>query len=161
MAYSFDTNGVHMVMLGRWADPGVLQWLQRDLAAVGTSAYVVLGIHYPLDNSDYNDLDTWYKPADRNAMGAVIAGYKVVAILNGHTHVANTYKLTPAHAAGAPAYTYDCIDDGSLGRVGDFGVMHITLSKLTYAQYLPTFNKTGDWTGGGFTNVRLSKDLGS
>jgi hypothetical protein len=163
VAYSFDVNGVHIAMLGRWADPIVRTWLAADLAAVGTSTYVVLCLHYPVDPSDGAHLnggvEAWYQTGDRNALGAVIAGYNIVAILNGHTHHANSYKWTPSHASGAPSYTYDCLDDGSAGKVGDFGVIHITPSQLTYAQYLTTFDDNGNWTGGGFTKVQLSKSL--
>ena len=141
--YSFNVNGVHVAMLGRWADETVCAWLENDLQAVGKDVPVVLGLHY-----SFNDGQLWWTDAERQKLADAIAGYRIVAIVHGHTHNAQIYQWKG----------YDCFDDGSTGKNGEFGVMHITPSALSYAQYKATYDASGNWTGGNWTGT-FHKDL--
>ncbi|MEI6500092.1 MAG: metallophosphoesterase [Armatimonadota bacterium] len=141
--YSFNVNGVHVAVLGRWPDETVCAWLAQDLAAIGPDVPVVLGLHYSFD-----DGEKWYTDAQRQKLADVIAGYRIVAICHGHVHVPQIYKWMG----------YDVFDDGSVGKLGYFGVMHITPTSLSYAQYLATWDADGNWTGGSWTDT-FSKDL--
>jgi len=136
--YSFDANGVHVVMLGRWADETVCRWLQDDLRAVGPNVPVVLCLHY-----SFNDGQLWWTDAERQKLADAITGYRIVAIVHGHTHVAQIYRWKG----------YDCFDDGTTGKKGEFGVMHITASSLSYAEYRATYDASGNWTGGAWTHT--------
>lgn len=131
--YSFDIDGVHFASLGRYADTYVLTWLSEDLAAVGTETPVVLFLHYA-----FNDGQSWYTDAERAKLAAVIRGYRVIAILHGHTHVSTHYVWQG----------YDCYDDGSAGKNGDFGVLRITDDTLTYCQYKAVGDTKGNWKSG-------------
>lgn len=130
--YSFDQSGVHFVALGRYPDSYVRSWLATDLASVGTTARVVLFLHYA-----FNEGSTWWSDADRQALYNVIAGYNVVAILNGHTHESCHFTWNG----------YDVFDDGETAA-GEFGVLSITDYRLRYAHYKTTADGSGNWTGG-------------
>ena len=158
--YSFNADGVHFVMLGRWADPQVIKWLRSDLAAVGPQTPVVVSVHYCLSIKHYGQEELWYSAADRNLLGDVLAGYNVVAILTGHTHDEGAYRWTPDKpSSSAKSYTYDCFDDGSIGKKGNFGVLHITPSAFSYAEYQAEHNDNGSWKSGSFTSTRFRKSL--
>jgi hypothetical protein len=141
--YSFDVDGVHVVLLGRWADDTVCAWLRDDLQAVGTQVPVVIGLHY-----SFNDGQLWWTDAERQKLADVIAGYRIVALLNGHTHHAQIYQWQG----------YDCFDDGSAGKNGEFAVMRLTATSLSWAQYKATWDDAGNWTGGAWTGT-FSKAL--
>lgn len=131
--YSFDIDGVHVVSLGRWTDSYVLSWLAGDLAALPQGTPVVLFLHYA-----FNDGEVWYTDAERQMLANVIAGYRVIAILHGHTHKSTHYQWKG----------YDVYDDGASAENREFGVLHITDTTLSYAQYQTTTDKRGNWSGG-------------
>lgn len=133
--YSFDLDGIHFVSLGRFPDRHVLDWLKNDLASVGPNKPVVLFQHYDFKVSSRQ---RWWKNYQQKAFADVIDGYKVLAILHGHTHVACHYVWDG----------YDIYDDGTLGRKGDIGVLHITDSCVDFAEYKIDCDDNGNLTGG-------------
>ncbi len=78
----------------------------------------------------------------------MIAGFNLVAILNGHTHKHELYPWQPSTGC-----TYICFDDGSAGKVGDFGILHLTATRKSYAQYQATLDANGNWTGSKWTGT--------
>lgn len=131
--YSWDADGVHFVSLGRWTDTYVLDWLAGDLAALQPNTPVVLYLHYAFD-----DGELWYTDEERQMLADVINGYRVIAILHGHTHSSAHYVWNG----------YDIYDDGSVIDGREFGVLRITDGVLSYAQYQAKTDRRGNWAGG-------------
>ena len=134
--YSWDFQGIKFISLGRYPDTTVLSWLSSQLASFGTSTPVVLFMHYALD-----DDEEWWTYDQRQLLLNVIAGYNIIAVLNGHTHASHHYTWNG----------FDVYDDGSLGEYGEIGVMHITDSTIDYAIYVASDDGYGNWTGGSWS----------
>jgi cytolysin (calcineurin-like family phosphatase) len=89
--YAFDWDDLHLVSLGEAPDDKDLDWLEKDLAAVGRERPVVIYQHFPLQGP-YSE-DNWYGKGDyRNRFENVIRGYNVVAFFHGHYHASGHYK---------------------------------------------------------------------
>jgi cytolysin (calcineurin-like family phosphatase) len=140
--YSFTTNGIHFVALGRYPDSTVLSWLASDLAGVGTSTPVVLFLHY-----DFMGSDEWWTSAQRQALANTISGYRIIAILHGHTHGNSHYTWNG----------YDVYDCGTTTYYGGINVFQVADGLLRCAHYQATCsasrtlnNLSGNWNGGGW-----------
>ncbi|MEN6357370.1 MAG: metallophosphoesterase [Armatimonadota bacterium] len=133
VCYSFDLDGIHFASLGRYPDQHVIDWLKSDLAAVGPYKPVVLFQHY-----DFKSPNKWWKDCQRKSLADVVDGYKIIAILHGHSHNAKHYTWNG----------YDIYDDGTLSMKGDIGVLHITDSYVDFAEYRVTCDNNGNLTGG-------------
>ncbi|APG92588.1 metallophosphoesterase [Sinorhizobium americanum] len=105
--YSWDWGGLHLVQLQRFGGDerkgavSGLPWLTRDLAAYAADGRpVVLFQHYGWDAfstevwdaeaktfDDQGDGEPhWWRPAERDALIAVLKGYNVVGLFHGHEH---------------------------------------------------------------------------
>lgn len=133
--YSFDLDGIHFACLGCYPDQCVLGWLKSDLASIGCRVPVVLFQHYDFKAKTG---EKWWKNDERKSLADTINGYKIIAILHGHTHATCHYTWNG----------YDVYDDGTLGKKGDIGVLHITDSYVDYANYRVTCDDDGNRTGG-------------
>jgi Icc protein len=110
--YAFDHKGVHFVVLdsigitadrsyeGR-IDAAQLEWLRRDLAALPAGAPIIVISHIPLVTglSCYEPLDwettphNWTNVVNARDVLAMLRGRKVLAVLQGHSHVAERVTL--------------------------------------------------------------------
>ncbi|MCE5322290.1 metallophosphoesterase [bacterium] len=135
VCYSSDLDGIHFVSLGRYPDKYVRKWLSSDLERVGKDMPIVLFQHYDFKTKSG---EKWWKDSDRKSLADIINGYKIIAILHGHSHAACHYKWNG----------YDIYDDGTLGKKGDIGIMHITDLYVDYAQYRVTSDAAGNLRGG-------------
>lgn len=92
--YSFDAagGGVHVVMLGSYADFGrdsmQCKWLQDDLRKVdrGRTPWVVVVIHAPWYNSNSAHQGESESDDMKAAMEELIYGARVDVVLAGHVH---------------------------------------------------------------------------
>ena len=149
--YSFTTNGIHFCAIGRYPDATVRTWLASDLAAVGTSTPVIIFLHYDCDDTD----NEWWSDAQRTAFYNVISSYRVIAILNGHSHNTRHYTWRG----------FDCYDDGSATYFGVINMFHITDTTLQCASYTAdcaggdrdSTDQAGYWPGTGGWNWTYSK----
>jgi hypothetical protein len=124
VCYSFDLGGVHFVCVGRWGDDQVLAWLSTDLASVPKGTPVVPFLHYAVD-----DDGTWYTASEIAALAAKLTGSRVVCVLHGHTHTSRAYAWN-----GSTVFDDGTADNPNTSSPGEFGVLHITDSVVTYAQ---------------------------
>lgn len=89
--YSFDKFGCHFVMLCSAGfqhplpsfGPEQLVWLKKDLEKVGKDVPVFLGVHHPLNTTEFASR------FDVDRLLDVIRPYNVVVIMYGHGHGAN------------------------------------------------------------------------
>lgn len=73
--------------LGMYPDAKDIQYLARDLAAVGRQRPVIIFFHYGLEGPYSN----FWKAEEKEALAKAIAGYNILAIFHGHFHVAGHY----------------------------------------------------------------------
>jgi 3',5'-cyclic-AMP phosphodiesterase len=110
--YSFDHKGIHFVVLdsigitpdrsyeGR-IDPAQIDWLKRDLAALPPGQRIIISTHIPLVTalSCYEPVEwtrtphNWTNIVNAREVLGILRGYRVVAVLQGHGHVAETITL--------------------------------------------------------------------
>jgi Calcineurin-like phosphoesterase len=130
--YSWDWEGVHFINLGivvgdavgatrprRYAPLGSLPFLVEDLRQqVGTSGRPVVITHHidvlrysqPLPVEDRKAQGMEWDPDDVAGFYQALRGYKIAAILYGHTHGRNVFRWdgTPKAAqAGVPTFNVD------------------------------------------------------
>ncbi len=75
MHYSFDHRGYHFVM--SWSQSPPVEWVRRDLAAVGKAVPIVFCRHYPPEQSRSQAAEPW---------ATVLKHPNVKLILSGHLH---------------------------------------------------------------------------
>lgn len=146
--YSWDWQGVHMMMLNTWAGDtdraytppfamNGMAWLARDLDYyVGNSGRpVILFQHYTLAdaNPGTDNKDHAWSPQNRSDFIAAIKKYNVVGLFDGHTHglASNSESFSinqpaisvhsPGSSGGTPGTTLDEFVDGSGGDCHHFG----------------------------------------
>ncbi|WP_230769196.1 metallophosphoesterase family protein [Sphingomonas sp. Leaf4] len=110
--YAFDHKGVHFVVLdsigltpdrsyeGR-IDPAQLAWLARDLAAQPKGTRIIVATHIPIVTalSIYEPEEwtrtphNWTNVVNAREVLRVLRPYHVIAVLQGHSHVAETVTL--------------------------------------------------------------------
>ncbi|SFS08640.1 3',5'-cyclic AMP phosphodiesterase CpdA [Granulicella pectinivorans] len=104
--YSFDHKGHHFIVLdsiqimptgiyqGR-IDPDQLKWLAADLAAQPHGTPIIVVTHYPIVSAiiQYEawrpspDPKLWVALINSEQVWPLFAGYNVIGVLQGHTHV--------------------------------------------------------------------------
>lgn len=138
--YSFNNQGIHFCAIGRYPDSTVLNWLEDDLASVGTTTPVILFMHY-----DLVPATGWWSDDQRQALHSVIEGYRVIAILHSHTHYTQHYSC----------FGCDIYDPGSAAYNGGVSMLHITNNTVQYLHYIANCSASrtltdlsGNWTGG-------------
>lgn len=88
--YSFEVAGLHVIMLGCYADYSrksqQYAWLERDLAKVDRSRtpWLIVGMHAPWYNS--NVAHQGEMEDMRNTMEGLLFEYGVDAVFSGHVH---------------------------------------------------------------------------
>jgi hypothetical protein len=147
--YSWDWEGVHMIMLNTWAgdrtniyQPPIgqngLGWLSNDLAkAVGNSGRpVILFQHYGANDvqAAAQTIGNPWGQAEVDSLGAVIQGYNVIALFSGHSHSITADALT--YTSGGQSHLLmdniadgsggDCNASGCTGANGNFLSVHVT-----------------------------------
>ncbi len=110
--YSFDHKGVHFIVLdsigftadrsyeGR-IDQDQIDWLRQDLAALTPATRIIVTTHIPLITglSCYEPLSwtktphNWTNIVNAREILALLRPYHVIAVLQGHSHVAETVSL--------------------------------------------------------------------
>lgn len=89
--YSWNWDGLHLVCLGEAPDDAALEWLARDLAAVGPYAPVVVYFHYPLAGPWTKG--NWFGDGNyRERLAATLSAANVVAVFHGHYHATGYYR---------------------------------------------------------------------
>ena len=100
--------------------PAQRDWLARELATPAIDG-TILALHHPPIPSVL-DLAVSVELRDQAALGAVLAGTDVRAILGGHLHYSSTATFAgiPVSVASASCYTQDLLVDagGTRGRDG-------------------------------------------
>jgi 3',5'-cyclic AMP phosphodiesterase CpdA len=110
--YSFDHKGVHFVVLDSIGftadrsyegslDPDQIAWLRGDLLALPPGTRIIVTTHIPLVTglSCYEPLSwtktphNWTNVVNAREILALLRPYHVVAVLQGHSHVAETLSL--------------------------------------------------------------------
>jgi hypothetical protein len=130
--YSWDWEGVHLVMLNTWAGdqnftytpPGGmngLEWLARDLAHyVGTSNRpVILFQHYTIGNVGQKE----WSSNDYHKFWQVIKNYNVIGLFSGHTHALEVGSPLSVDSISSedlpdPERNLDNFVDGAAGKCG-------------------------------------------
>jgi len=110
--YAFDHKGVHFVVLdsvgitddrnyeGR-VDAAQLDWLRRDLATQPKGARIIVVTHIPLitamacyePESWLNTPHNWTNVTNAREVLRILAEHKVMAVLQGHSHVYERIEL--------------------------------------------------------------------
>jgi hypothetical protein len=88
LAYSWDWEDVHLVSLGLYPDARGVEWLTKDLAAVGRQRPLVIVFHYSIEGP-YSE---YWTGQEKDAFARAIEGYNVLAIFHGHYHRAGRYQ---------------------------------------------------------------------
>lgn len=88
LVYSWDWEDLHLVCLGLYPDAGSLEWLARDLGAVGRRRPVVVFFHYSIEGP-YSE--SW-TGEEKESFARALEGYNVLAIFHGHYHRAGRYQ---------------------------------------------------------------------
>ncbi len=131
--YSFDTKGVHFIVLDacfdsvghdydkgkfNWGDPNIpseeLKWLKKDLRkATGAT---ILFTHQPLDG------ETPYTIKNSRAVRKLLENSgKVAAVFQGHYHEGNYHFINGIHY-----YTLKALVDGSGPENNSYAIVEIT-----------------------------------
>ncbi|KAL1549303.1 putative purple acid phosphatase 20 [Salvia divinorum] len=90
--YSFEVAGVHVIMLGSYADflPGSDQyrWLQADLRKVDRkrTPWLVVALHAPWYNCNYVHQQEYESLGMMKAMEGLLFGARVDIVFAGHVH---------------------------------------------------------------------------
>ena len=133
-SYSWDFDGVHLVMMHRFAGdteyglPSDLGFVAADLKKFASDGRpVVLFHHYGMDAFGTNG--QWWTPEQRAAYRDLLTGYHVTADFSGHSHYAMEYGwegLRVFQANNAKAEIGTGNDDGN----GSFAIVRITDQQL-------------------------------
>jgi predicted phosphodiesterase len=121
--YSFDHQGMHFVGLNTvgvnpMLAPEMMNWLETDLAGVGTEAPITLFFHYnPTTDSTWEPL--------RNAL----EGYNVPLLIHGHTHTPMAYTWHGYDVLGVGDNRNDVPDHRGMA------VVHVTADRLQALHY--------------------------
>lgn len=90
--YSFEAGGVHVIMLGSYADfgPGSDQfrWLRSDLGRVDRrrTPWLVAVVHAPWYSSNADHQEEYESVGMKRAMEEVLFGARVDVVFAGHVH---------------------------------------------------------------------------
>jgi hypothetical protein len=103
--FSLDYGDVHWTVLDAnatvdWTDPGLREWVERDLAAAGGATWRFVSFHQPGFNSSKTHFDEQYM----RILAPVFEAGKVDLVFNGHVHnYQRSYPLrfVPARENGA------------------------------------------------------------
>jgi hypothetical protein len=138
--YSFNTAGVHVIMMSSEHDPSpgtaLGTWLLADLAAVDRSVtpWLVLAIHRPLYETEQYPSDFAVANGLRAILEPTLLKYRVDAVLAGHYH---SFLRTCAVANGT------CVKTG--------GVVHYTTgaagASLDHAPLYPGYDYVEKYDG--------------
>lgn len=89
--YSFDWDDLHLACLGEAPDDAVLDWLAKDLSAVGRERPVLVYQHFPL-LGPWSE-GQWFAEGDyREKLRKTLLGHNVIAIFHGHYHASGRYR---------------------------------------------------------------------
>lgn len=172
--YSWDWAGVHFVNLGivvgevadvkrrrRYNPLGSLEFLKADLKAkVGDSGRPVVITHHvdmlryaqPLPVEDKKAMGMEWDPADVSGFHAALKGYKIAAILYGHTHVRNVFRWDGGNKPAGPGKdgipTFN-VDNSShfASQLQAFFYVEIQSGRVRVREYQTKDAwKTGFWT---------------
>ncbi|CAK0818268.1 unnamed protein product [Prorocentrum cordatum] len=179
MFYSFESAGVHFLMLASYADfseaSDQLAWLRRDLAKVdrGATPWLVAMVHAPWYNSNYAHARDPEGYKMKAAMERLLRDAKLDAMFAGHVHAYERIhrvfddELDPC----APAYFnigaggnregisgwYDPNPrEWSAVRDGNYGHALLTVHNATHAHFTWHRNREEETTV--FDEVWLTKD---
>lgn len=178
--YSWDWAGVHFINLGilvgqvggvarrrRYGPLGSLDFLVSDLKEkVGTSGRPVVITHHvdmlryaqPLPVEDKKAESMEWDPADVRAFHEALAGYRVAAILYGHTHARNVFRWDGTNKAAKEGIPTFNVDNSShfAGRQQAFFHMEIRGDTVTAREF-----QTADaWETGSWTNQAWTSPIG-
>jgi cytolysin (calcineurin-like family phosphatase) len=133
-SYSWDFDGVHLVMMHRFAGdteygrPSDMGFIAADLQKYASDGRPVFVFHhYGMDA--FGTDGQWWNQADRDAYRALLTGYHVAGDFTGHTHYAFQYTweaLRVFQVNNAKAE----IDSGNMDGNGSFAVVRITPEQL-------------------------------
>jgi hypothetical protein len=101
--YAWDWDGVRFLCLDMYPDATTLQWLTRELRALGPDRPVILYFHYSIEGYYSYGWET----EEKEAFAKAIEGYNVVAIFHGHEHRVGHYRWHghPIFRPGAPRHS--------------------------------------------------------
>ena len=142
--YSFDWHDLHLVSLGEAPDHEDLEWLERDLDAVGREVGLVLYMHFPLEGP-YTD--NWFTEEYKDHLEEVLRGRYVLGIFHGHYHASGSYRWRgfDIYNVGSPKHGFT-----------SFAVVRVTDARMTVASWnyerkawwwwhdKPIFGRAGD-----------------
>ena len=148
--YSFDHKGHHVIVLdsigitddrayeGR-IDAEQLTWLKGDLASLPKGTPVIISVHIPLVSAFASYIPQPAKPAahqsltvaNANEVVDMLAGYNVLGVLQGHTHINEnvTYRDVPYITSGAVCGNW--WKGVRMGTPEGFTVVNVSNGKLT------------------------------
>jgi len=101
--YAWDWDDLRLICLDMYPDAATVEWLEGELARLGTQRPAILFFHYSLEGY-YSD---FWEAAEKDAFARAIAGYNVVAIFHGHEHRVGHYfwRGYPVFRPGAPRHS--------------------------------------------------------
>lgn len=143
--YAFDHKGVHFIVLDSigltadrsyrgYVDPEQIAWLQRDLATTPADAPIILATHIPLVTglSCYEPVawtktpHNWTNVDNARQVLALLRGRNLLAVLQGHSHVAEILTLNGTAFITGGAVSGNWWEGNWLGT-GE-GYMHVTVA---------------------------------
>jgi len=169
--YSWDWGGVHFINLGivvgqaadvtrkrRYAPLDSLDFLVSDLKEkVGTSGKPVVITHHvdmlryaqPLPVDDKKAAAMEWDPADVKGFHDALDGYRVAAILYGHSHARNVYRWDGSNKAAKEGIPTFNVDNSShyAGKPQAFFYFEMRADEIVVREYQTTDAwETGFWT---------------
>ncbi|XP_022925943.1 probable purple acid phosphatase 20 [Cucurbita moschata] len=180
--YSFDTAGVHVIMLGSYTDfdtdSAQYKWLEADLKKIDRSKtpWIVVLIHAPWYNSNTAHQGEKQSVGMKASMEALLYQARVDVVFAGHVHAYERFTRVYDGKANNCAPVYINIGDGgnreglakkyidpkptiSVFREASFGHGQFEVSDATHAQW--TWHRNDDdvaVVGDSFSFTSLSSD---